>query len=88
MSVFSVGFGNYVARGRVIAILSVDSSPVKRAVQEARKAGALIDATQGRKTKSVVYVDGGQIITSGLGPETLARRIAVVGAEDVDSDVG
>ena len=88
MSVFSVGFGNYVARGRVIAVVSADSSPTKRAVQEARKSGALIDATQGRKTKSVIFTDDGRLVISGLGPETLAKRMETAIAEENDADLG
>jgi regulator of extracellular matrix RemA (YlzA/DUF370 family) len=88
VSVFSVGFGNYVSRGRVIAIVSADSSPVKRAVQEARKRGDLIDATQGRKTKSVLYMDDGRLVVSGLGPETLAKRTEVTAGEETDGELG
>ncbi len=88
MTVVSVGFGNYVCRGRVVAILSCDSSPIKRAVQEARKKGGLIDATQGRKTKSVLFMDDGRIVLSGLGPETLARRMDGAINEANDADIG
>ncbi|MCX6346309.1 MAG: DUF370 domain-containing protein [Armatimonadetes bacterium] len=88
VSVFSVGFGNYVARARVIAISPVESSPVKRAVQEARQEGTLIDATAGRKTKSVVFTDDGRLVISGLGPETLAKRIETPTSEGQDADLG
>jgi hypothetical protein len=82
----SVGFGNYVIRERLVAILSSSSAPVKRAVQEARKAGQLIDATQGRRTKSVLFVDTGQIVLSALGQETLAKRaVWPVGPPDADN---
>lgn len=72
----SIGFGNFVVKERIIAILSSVSAPVKRAIQESRKQGQLIDATQGRKTKSVLFMDNGQIITSALGQETLVKRMA------------
>ena len=72
----SVGFGNFVIRERVIAILSTGSAPVKRAIQEAKKEGQLIDATQGRRTKSVMFMDNGQMVVSALGQETLAKRVA------------
>lgn len=85
---FSVGFGNYVSRERVIAIVSADSSPIKRAVQEARKQGNLIDATQGRKTKSVLFMDNGRLVISGLGPDTLAKRASADIGEEPDADVG
>ena len=88
MSVFSVGFGNYVARERVVAVLCSESSPIKRAVQEARKDGTLVDATQGRKTKSVVFMDDGRLVLSGLGPETLAKRMETPVAEVPDADMG
>jgi regulator of extracellular matrix RemA (YlzA/DUF370 family) len=88
VSVFSVGFGNYVSRERLIAIVSSDSSPIKRAVQEARKQGNLIDATQGRKTKSVLFMDDGRLVISGLGPETLAKRVSTEVGEEPDADVG
>ncbi|MCE5199409.1 MAG: DUF370 domain-containing protein [Armatimonadota bacterium] len=88
MSVFSIGFGNYVSRERVIAIVSTDSSPIKRAVQEARKEGNLIDATQGRKTKSAVFMDDGRLVLSGLGPETLAKRVDALVTEEQDADLG
>jgi len=83
LNVISVGFGNYVTCERIVAIISPDSSPIKRAVQEARKVGNLIDATQGRKTKSVVFTDDGRLVISGLGPETLAKRMnsEVAGAD-------
>lgn len=88
MSVFSVGFGNYVSRERVIAIVSTDSSPIKRAVQEARSSGNLIDATQGRRTKSALFMDDGRVVISGLGPETLAKRVESPVGEEPDADVG
>lgn len=88
VSVISVGFGNYVSRGRIVAIVSSDSSPIKRAVQDARKEGSLIDATQGRKTKSVVFTDDGRVVVSGLGPETLAKRIDGALGEVADADLG
>ena len=87
VSVLSVGFGNYVAREKIVAILGSDSAPIKRAVQEARKRGQLIDATQGRKTRSVVFMENGHIVISGLSQETLARRAGstVPGAETEDA---
>ena len=88
MSVVGVGFGNFVTRERVIAIVSPDSSPAKRAVQEARKDGTLVDATQGRKTKSVLYMDNGRVVVSGLGPETLAKRLDAASAEVCDAGLG
>ena len=88
MGVISVGFGNFVSRGRIVAIVGADSSPIKRAVQEARKLGGLIDATQGRKTKSVVSTDDGRLVLSGLGTETLAKRAGGALDEGQDADLG
>lgn len=78
VSVISIGFGNYVVREKVTAIVSSESAPMRRAVQEARKQGTLIDATQGRRTKSVIFLDGGRIVLSGLSQDTLARRLGIL----------
>ncbi|MGC8863490.1 MAG: DUF370 domain-containing protein [Armatimonadota bacterium] len=88
MSVFSVGFGNYVSRERVVAIVGVDSSPIRRAIQESRREGTLIDATQGRRTRCAIFMDDGRIVISGLGAETLAKRIESPLVEDSDADLG
>lgn len=73
--VLNVGFYNFVASNRILALIRSDSAPMRRLVQEARKSGTLIDATQGRKTKSVVFLDGGVAVASALSQETLARRL-------------
>ncbi len=78
-NVISIGFGNYVVRQKVIAIIGADSAPIRRSVQEARKQGVLVDATQGRRTKSVIILDNGNMIISGLSQETLARRMGIHG---------
>lgn len=88
MGVISVGFGNYVAVERVVAIAPTESSPIRRAVQEARKNGSLIDATQGRRSKSVLFIDDGRVLISGLAPETLAKRMGGVPVEAADADLG
>lgn len=72
-----VGFGNIVAMNRVIAILSPNSAPTKRAIQEVRNKGQLIDMTSGRRTKAVVFTDSGHIILAALAPETIAGRLQV-----------
>ena len=77
VSVMSIGFGNYVVREKVVAIISADSAPMRRAIQEARRVGQLVDATQGRRTRSAIFTDNRQIIISGLNQETLAKRLAV-----------
>jgi regulator of extracellular matrix RemA (YlzA/DUF370 family) len=73
--VLNVGFYNFVASTKILALVRSDSAPMRRVVQEARKGGTLIDATQGRKTKSVVFLDGGFTVASALSQETLARRL-------------
>ena len=69
-----IGFGNIVNTGKIIAIVSPDSAPVKRMVQNAKEAGAAVDATQGRKTKAVLVMENGQLVLSALLPETIANR--------------
>jgi regulator of extracellular matrix RemA (YlzA/DUF370 family) len=70
-----VGFGNILAVNRVIAIVSPNSAPTKRAIQEGRNKGLLIDMTNGRRTKAVVVTDSGHIILAALAPETIAGRL-------------
>jgi len=70
-----VGFGNILAVNRVIAIVSPNSAPTKRAIQEGRNRGLLIDMTNGRRTKAVIVTDSGHIILAALAPETIAGRL-------------
>jgi hypothetical protein len=70
----SIGHGNILAANRIVAIISPDSAPVKRIVQEARERGTLIDATYGRRTRAVVITDSGHVVLSAVQPETLAHR--------------
>ena len=72
-----IGFGNIIAMNRVIAIVSPNSAPTKRAVQEGRNKGLLIDMTNGRRTKAVIITDNGCIILAALAPETIAGRLQV-----------
>lgn len=72
----SIGHGNILAANRIVAIISPDSAPVKRIVQEARERGSLIDATYGRRTRAVVITDSGHVVLSAVQPETLANRYA------------
>ena len=75
MKLVNVGFGSLVAAERLVAVVGSDSAPVKRMIQEAREGGNLIDATYGRRTRSVLIMDSGHIILSALQPETLAGRM-------------
>ena len=69
-----IGFGNIVAMNRVIAIVSPNSAPTKRAIQENKNKGLLIDMTNGRRTKAVIATDSGHLILAALAPETIAGR--------------
>ncbi len=82
----SIGHGNILAANRIVAIISPDSAPVKRIVQEARERGALIDATYGRRTRAVVITDSGHVVLSAVQPETLAHRYGAREAGDEPSE--
>jgi regulator of extracellular matrix RemA (YlzA/DUF370 family) len=69
-----IGFGNILAMSRVIAIASPNSAPTKRTIQEGKKKGLLIDMTNGRRTKAVIFTDSGHIILAALAPETITGR--------------
>ena len=75
MKLINIGYGNMVSAGRVIAIVSPESAPIKRMVQDARDSGSLIDATYGRRTRAVIITDSGHIILSAIQTETVAGRI-------------
>ena len=75
MKLINVGFGNLVAAGRLVAVVSPDSAPIKRMTQEARERGILIDATYGRKTKAVLVMDNDHVVLSALTPEVIAGRL-------------
>lgn len=72
----NIGFGNIVSASRIIAIVSPESAPIKRIIQDARDRGVLIDATYGRRTRAVVVMDSGHIILSAVQPETVANRLS------------
>lgn len=82
MKLINIGFGNMVAASRLIAIVSPDSAPVKRVVQEARERGMLLDASFGRRTKSVLLMDTDHVILSSVTPETIAARMEEKNAEE------
>ena len=83
IQLLNIGFGNMVSANRVMAIISPESAPIKRMVQDARDKGLLIDATYGRKTRAVLVRDSGQIVLSAIQPETVAHRLV---QHDVDAD--
>ena len=74
MKLINIGFGNLISQERLVAIVSPDSAPIKRMVQKAKENGMAIDATQGRKTKSVLVMENSQVVLSALLPETIAGR--------------
>lgn len=73
----NIGFGNIVSANRVVAIVSPESAPIKRMIQEARDSGRLIDATYGRRTRAVIVSDSDHIILSAVQPETVAHRVNI-----------
>ena len=81
MKLINIGFGNIVSANRLIAIVSPESAPIKRIIQEARDKGMLIDATYGRRTRAVIITDSDHIILSAVQPETVAHRLNVKDSE-------
>ena len=75
MQLINIGFGNIVSAERIISIVSPDSAPIKRIVQEAKDGKNAIDATYGRRTRAVIIMDSGHIILSAVQPETIAGRV-------------
>ena len=86
IKLINIGFGNIVAANRIISIISPESAPIKRIIQEARDNGTLIDATYGRRTRAVIVTDSGHIILSAVQPETVANRLVQSDDEDEEYD--
>ena len=84
MKLINIGFGNMVSASRLIAVVSPESAPIKRMIQEGRERGILIDATYGRRTRAVLITDSDHIILSALQPETVAGRLG--GREEVPGE--
>ena len=82
MKLISIGFGNLVSAERIISIVSPESAPIKRMIQDVREKGLLIDASFGRSTKSVIIMDIGNVILSSAPPETLSARIEEKGEQE------
>ena len=76
MKLVNIGFGNMVSSHRMLSIVSPDSAPIKRLVQEAKERSMVIDASFGRRTKSVIIMDTDHVILSAIPPETIAKRMA------------
>ncbi|MDO5708224.1 MAG: DUF370 domain-containing protein [Andreesenia angusta] len=75
IQLINIGFGNMASANRIVAIVSPESAPIKRIIQEARERGMLIDATYGRRTRAVVITDSDHIILSAVQPETVSHRL-------------
>ena len=76
MKLVNIGFGNLAAASRILSIVSPESAPIKRIIQESRDKGVLVDATFGRRTRAVIIMDSGHVILSAILPETVAGRAA------------
>ncbi|MGI6648102.1 MAG: extracellular matrix/biofilm regulator RemA [Bacillota bacterium] len=77
IKLINIGFGNIVSANRIVAIVSPESAPIKRIIQEARERGMLVDATYGRRTRAVIISDSDHVILSAVQPETVANRLSV-----------
>ena len=86
IKLINIGFGNIVSAQRVVTIIGPESAPIKRIIQDGRDKGVVIDATYGRRTRSVLIMDSGHLVLSALQPETIAIRLAV--EEDDDDEAG
>lgn len=84
MRLINIGFGNMIAAGRLVAIVSPESAPIKRIIQDAKDRGTLIDATYGRRTRAVLITDSDHVILSAVQPETVANRFI----EDDEEETG
>lgn len=89
MKLINIGFGNMVSANRLVAIVSPESAPIKRIIQDAKDRGTLIDATYGRRTRAVLITDSDHVILSAVQPETVANRLNdhdEADGEDLDTD--
>lgn len=75
MKLINIGFGNMVSANRVVAVVSPESAPIKRVIQDAKERGTLIDATYGRRTRAVIVTDSDHVVLSAIQPETVANRL-------------
>lgn len=86
MKLVNIGYGNMISAERTVAVVSPDSAPIKRLVQESRDSGRAIDATYGRKTRAVIIMDSGHVVLSSLITDTIAARINGAGGNDDEDD--
>lgn len=86
MKLINIGFGNMVSASRLVAIVSPESAPIKRIIQDAKDRGMCIDATYGRRTRAVIVTDSGHVVLSAIQPETVANRLSDRGDAQEDDD--
>ena len=84
IKLINIGYGNFVSAARLVAIVSPESAPIKRIIQDAKERGSLIDATYGRRTRAVLITDSDHVILSAVQPETVANRFVDDEEEDAD----
>ena len=84
MKLINIGFRNMVSASKLVAIVSPESAPIKRIIQDARDKGVLIDATYGRRTRAVIVMDSDHVVLSSIQPETVANRVVERDSEDGD----
>jgi len=76
MKLINIGFGNMVSAGRIVAVVSPESAPIKRIISDSREKGQLVDATYGRRTRAVIVMDSGHVVLSAIQPETIGGRLS------------
>lgn len=86
MKLINIGFGNMINANRLVAIVSHDSAPIKRIIQECKERGTLIDATQGRRTRAVIIMDSDHVILTYLQCETVANRLNSEADDEIEED--
>ena len=86
MKLINIGFGNMISAERLLAVVSPDSAPIKRMIQEARDRGMLIDASYGRRTRSVIVMDTDHLILSAIQPETVSARLEDKIVQDLEDE--
>ena len=87
MKLINIGFGNIISADRLIAIVSPESAPIKRIIQDARDNGKLVDATYGRRTRAVIMMDSDHVVLSAVQPETVANRLEKDTDEDIEESI-
>lgn len=86
MQLINIGFGNIVSANRIITIVSPESAPIKRLIQESKDKGTAVDATCGRRTRAVLIMDSGHVILSAIQPETIASRLDTKKIGDLEEE--